>query len=104
MIKKKEITFPNGNRAQLVRPLTGTRAADILKKLGIEQPEALIMIIGGADNVDGSLNLLLVQLFSRGIARIAAETGAMIIDGGTRAGVMELMGLGVADRGRKSIL
>jgi len=47
---------------------------------------------------------LLVQLFSRGIARIAAETGAMIIDGGTRAGVMELMGLGVADRGRKSIL
>jgi hypothetical protein len=104
MIKKKEITFPNGNRAQLVRPVTGTRAADILKKLGIEQPEALIMIIGGADNVDGSLNLLLVQLFSRGIARIAAETGAMIIDGGTRTGVMELMGLGVADRGIKSIL
>ncbi|MCK5014984.1 MAG: DUF4231 domain-containing protein, partial [Candidatus Omnitrophica bacterium] len=104
MIKKKEIKFPNGNRAQLVRPAAGTPAADILKKLGIEQPEALIMIIGGADNVDESLNLLLVQLFSRGIARTAAETGAMIIDGGTKAGVMELMGLGVADRGGRSIL
>jgi len=104
MLKKKKIKFPNGNRAQLVRPAAGTPAADILKKLGIEQTEALIMIVGGADNVDESLNLLLVQLFSRGIARIAAETGAMIIDGGTRAGVMELMGLGVADRGGKSIL
>ena len=104
MIKKKEIKFPNGNRAQLVRPAAGTPAADILKKLRIEQPETLIMIVGGADNVDESLNLLLVQLFSRGIARTAVETGAMIIDGGTRAGVMELMGQGVADRGRKSIL
>ena len=104
MIRKKDIKFPNGNRAQLVRPPSSTPAADILKKLGIEQPEALIMIIGGADNVDESLNLLLIQLFSRGIARTAAETGAMIIDGGTRAGVMELMGQGVADRGGKSIL
>ncbi len=34
------------------RTLTaGTSASDILKKLGIEQPEALIMIIGGTANV-----------------------------------------------------
>ncbi len=104
MLKNKEVKFPSGNRAQLVRPAAGTPAADILKKLKIEKPEALIMIVGGAANVDKSLNLLLVQLLSRGIARTAAETGAMIIDGGTRAGVMELMGQGVADRGRKSIL
>ena len=104
MMKKKEIKFPNSNRAQLVRPAAGTPAANILKKLGIEQPEALIVIVGGAANVDESLNLMLVQLFNQGIARIAAETGGMIIDGGTRARVMELMGLGVADRGGKSIL
>jgi len=45
MIKKKEIIFPNGNRAHLVRTAAGTPAADILKKLGIEQPEALIIFM-----------------------------------------------------------
>lgn len=101
---KKEILFPNGNRAQLVAPLAGTNAADILNALGIEQPQALIMITGGAAGLDEALKSRLVQLFSRGIARAAADTGALIIDGGTQAGVMALMGQGVADRGRKSTL
>jgi len=39
MIKKKEIKFPNGNRAQLTRPAGGTLAADILKKLKIRKYE-----------------------------------------------------------------
>jgi len=46
----------------------------------------------------------LTQLFSRGIARAASETGALIIDGGTKSGVMGLMGQGVAEREHKSIL
>ena len=33
MIKKKEIKFPNGNRAQLVRPAISTPAADNKIKL-----------------------------------------------------------------------
>ncbi len=101
---KKEIIFSNGNRAQLVAPLAGTNAADILNALGIEQPKALIMITGGAAGLDEALKSRLVQLFSRGIARAAADTGALIIDGGTQAGVMTLMGQGVADRGRQSVL
>lgn len=108
--KKTEITFPNGNRAQLVAPPAGTDAADILNALGIEQPEALIMITGGAANLDrdmkanDELRSRLVQLFSRGVARAAVDIGALIIDGGTHSGVMALMGQGVADRGRKSSL
>jgi hypothetical protein len=107
---KKEILFPNGNRAQLVAPPAGTKVADILHALGIEQPKALIMIFGGAAGLDDAiksdeaLKSCLTQLFSRGIARAAANTGALIIDGGTQSGVMALMGQGVADRGRKSVL
>ena len=107
---RKEIRFPNGARAQLVTAQAGAEAADILKTLGIEQPEALIIVVGGAAGLDEimksdeALKSCLTQLFSRGIARAAANTGALIIDGGTQSGVMALMGQGVADRGRKSVL
>jgi hypothetical protein len=108
--KKTEITFPNGNRAQLVTVPAGAEAADILDALGIEQPEALIMITGGAASLDrdmkanDELRSRLVQLFSRGVARAAVDVGALIIDGGMHSGAMALMGQGVADRGRKSVL
>jgi hypothetical protein len=107
---KKEILFPNGNRAQLVAPPAGAEAADILKTLGIEQPEALIIVVGGAATLDDAiksdevLESCLTQLFSRGIARAAVKAKALIIDGGTQSGVMALMGQGVADRGRESPL
>ncbi len=107
---KKEILFANGNRAQLVAPPAGTKAADILKTLGIQQPKAVIIVTGGAGGLDKDmesdeeLRSRLVQLFSRGIARAAVDADALIIDGGTQSGVMALMGQGVADRGQKSIL
>jgi len=107
---KKEIIFPNDNRAQLVTAPAGAEAADILKTLGIEPPEALIIVVGGAATLDDAiksdevLKSCLTQLFSRGIARAAVKAEALIIDGGTQSGVMALMGQGVADRGRKSVL
>lgn len=101
---KKEILFSNGNRAQLVATPAGTPAASILKALDIERPKALIMLVGGAGGLDESLKPPLVQLFSRGIAHAVADRNALIIDGGTQAGVMAMMGQGVADTGRNSIL
>jgi hypothetical protein len=100
----KKITFPNGNCAQLVVPPAGTPPASILKALGIGQPKALIMVAGGAGGLDETPKPRLVQLCSWGIARAAVEMGAIIIDGGTQAGVMAMIGKGVADRGRKSVL
>src|SRR5256885_14116781 len=102
--RNQQIIFPNGNRARLVVAPADAKAADILRELGLERPPALIMISGGADQLDESLKSHLEQLFSRGIARAAAECRALIIDGGTQSGVMALMGEGVADRGRKSSL
>ncbi len=61
-------------------------------------------MIGGADSLDEKVSLRLIQLFGRGIARAAADLKATIIDGGTEAGVMKMMGQGVADRGFKSTL
>jgi hypothetical protein len=101
---KKEILFSNGNRARLVAPPADMPAASVLKALDIEQPEALIIIAGGAAGLGESLKPRLAQLFGQGIAWAAADMHAMIMDGGTQAGVMAIMGQGVADQGRRSVL
>jgi len=87
-----------------VTPHARTPAASILEALDIEQPKALIMLVGGAAGLDESLKPRLAQVFSRGIAWAAAEMHAIIVDGGTQAGVMAIMGQGVADQGRQSVL
>jgi len=100
----KEIPFPNGNKAKLITTTADAAADEILSSLNIEKPKALILIFGGASGLDESLKPRILQLFSRSIARAAIKTGAVIMDGGTKAGIMEIMGQAVADQGRKSIL
>ena len=72
--------------------------------LTIPQPKALLIVIGGANNLDESTKATLFPLFSNGIAATAAEIGALIIDGGTKSGIMELMGQGVAEQEHQSVL
>ena len=79
----------------------GAAAPTILEALDIQPPKALILLSGGAADLEKALKPRLFQLFSRGIARVAVDSGALIIDGGIQAGVMEMTGQGVADRGRK---
>lgn len=94
--KIQEISFPNGNRALAVSSLPGAPVASIVQALGIPQPRSLIMIAGGAAQMGEQDRANLVRLFSDGIASIAATHHALVIDGGTQSGVMELMGQGVA--------
>src|SRR6266571_4023993 len=101
---KQQITFPNGNKAWVVTPAKNASYTEIIQELDIQHPKALLMISGGAANMDESEKNALAPLFSDGIASIAAEMEAMIIDGGTQAGVIELVGLGVAEQGRQSEL
>ena len=99
-----EEIFPNRNKARLVKVTLDAEAAEILDKLGLKQPKTLILLAGGGDELDKQLIPSITQLFSRGIARAAIDAQALIIDGGTKSGVMEIMGQGVADRGYKTPL
>lgn len=94
----KEVTFPNGNQAKLIQVERNAEPAGVLRLLEIQNPGAVIMIAGAAGSLDQGIRSRLLQLFSRGIARAAIKRGAVIIDGGTQAGVMDLMGRGVAER------
>jgi hypothetical protein len=103
-IKKEPILFPNNKRATAVFPASDASTADILSALDLKAHKTVILLIGGADNIDEKLMRRLIQLFGRGIARAAANANAVIIDGGTQSGVMAMMGQGVADRGSKCSL
>ncbi len=99
-----QITLDNGDLAYAVVPPRTEKYVEILKALPIPQPKALLIVIGGAKNLDESTKATLLPLFSNGIAATAAEIGALIIDGGTKSGIMELMGQGVAEQEHQSVL
>ncbi len=99
-----EMHFPNGNRARWVRASPEAEPREVLRALGLSRPRSLMLLLGGADALSAELSARLQQLFSRGIARAAVETGALLLDGGTQSGIMALIGQGVAERGYRSTL
>jgi TRPM family ion channel len=91
-MKKNTITFENGNRAVVVSVPRDESAKTILDALGIPSPRAVILLFGGAAGIDESRKAHLATLFADGVTPVAAELGALIIDGGTQSGVMAMMG------------
>ena len=103
-IPTESVAFPNRHSALVLRPTANDTVQDIAGTLGLPAYQAVILFIGGANNIDKAVIPSLTQLIGRGIARAAIEVNAVILDGGTKAGVMELMGQGVAACGYRSPL
>ena len=95
-MRKNTITFANGNRAVVITAARDTSANEILDALEIASPRAVILLFGGAAGLDNSRKAHLATLFAEGVTPVAAELGALIIDGGTQSGVMAIMGEAVA--------
>ena len=94
-----EIHFANGNSARRVTVPPELDAARVIRALALPPAKSLLLLIGGADEMDPALGERLQQLFGRGLVPAAAECGALILDGGTQTGIMALIGKGVAERG-----
>lgn len=99
-LDKGEIRFPNDNRAIFVKASAKDNPAELIKALGIKKPVTVLLLIGGADELDPALNARIESLLENGLALAAADTNALIIDGGTKSGVMQLMGKVIALQGR----
>ncbi len=95
-MRKNTITFENGNRAVVITAPRDASAKAILDALEITAPRAVILLFGGAAGLDDSRKARLTTLFADGVTPVAAELGALIIDGGTQSGVMAMMGEAVA--------
>src|SRR5436309_2858472 len=95
---RQEIHFPNGNRAQAVICPVGTRVTALLHTLDVPRPKIVIMIAGGASQMNGELSSDLVRLFTHSIAQLTSSKDTLIIDGGTQVGVMAIMGQEIAQQ------
>jgi len=96
ILTKNAITFENGNRAVVITASRDASAKAILDALEIASPRAVILLFGGAAGLEDSRKTRLATLFAEGVIPVAAELGALIIDGGTQSGVMAMMGEAVA--------
>jgi predicted Rossmann-fold nucleotide-binding protein len=76
----------------------------MLGKLELETPRPVIIVSGGATDLDPGIAPRLRHVLTRGVARAAAQVGALLIDGGTRVGIMELTGQAVAALGHQTPL
>src|SRR6059058_4401392 len=95
-MRKNTVTFENGNRAVVITAPRDAGAKAILDALEITSPRAVILLFGGAAGLDDSRKAHLTTLFADGVTPVAAELGALIIDGGTQSGVMAMMGEAMA--------
>ena len=65
---------------------------DCLKEMGLTEPRATLVVVGGASGLDAKQQTQLEGLFHRVLAPLAEEMQLYVVDGGTDAGVMRCMG------------
>jgi hypothetical protein len=102
--EKKPVLFANGRSAEIFHGKQTLDTAEIFKALDISGSQAAIIVGGSREAFNPRLKNRLTDLISRGVAQAAAECDAILIDEGTSTGVSEIVGQGVADRGRKTKL
>lgn len=73
---------------------------EIVASLGLRPPAALLMLSGGAGAMSADDYIRVTRLIADGVARAAARARAVVIDGGTQSGVMQMMGEALAAAGR----
>jgi SLOG in TRPM, prokaryote/SMODS and SLOG-associating 2TM effector domain 1/Protein of unknown function (DUF4231) len=95
---------PSHGSSRIVHESGSDSAADLIKALDLSSPRPVIIVSGAAAELESAVKPRLRHLFTRGVARAAAQVGALIVDGGTHCGVMEIMGAAVAELGHRSPL
>jgi hypothetical protein len=91
-VKSFVYAFPNKHTAQVIRVYQLAELSSALRELGIDYPRPTVVLVGGASGVSSDELTHLHQFFVKVLAPLAESAGAAIIDGGTDAGVMRLMG------------
>ena len=94
-----EVAFPDGSEARAVRVRRSEGLPSALRELGLGRPRPVLVLVGGAGGLDGADMARLRPLFTEVLVPLAESLGASVVDGGTDAGVMRLMGRARAEGG-----
>ncbi len=90
----------NGQKPHLLRIREMIDIARISTSMIPPQPKVALIIAGGTEPLTPRLKNRLTDLLSRGVAQAAVDCNAILLDDGMKAGISEIVGQGVADRGR----
>lgn len=93
MSSSLDLTFTNGRTAQAIQVQIRSELPTALDEIGLHGSAPVLVIVGGASNLSASDYQRLENLFVNLLAPFAEELGMVVVDGGTDAGVMQLMGL-----------
>jgi hypothetical protein len=86
------IGFQGRQTATAVRVDQPSDLSAALAALGLHAPRLVVVLVGGAGLMDVRDLERLRPLFERGLVPVAERLGVVVIDGGTDAGVMHLIG------------
>ena len=95
-----EVSFDSRNRAALVAARPGDDARRLVGAVGLGgmTGRPVILVCGGADELQGEERERAAGLVGPSVASAAALADAVVIDGGTAAGVMKLVGAARSER------
>ncbi|BAB77940.1 hypothetical protein ACN23B_07865 [Anabaena sp. FACHB-709] len=82
----------SSNQAAAVTVSETAELPEALEQLGLSNSRPVLVIVGGASQTSEADFLRIQSLFVEVLAPIAQSLGAYVVDGGTDAGVMRLMG------------
>lgn len=87
-----ECQFSNGQRASVLYATDAMSYSQVLSMLGLHSPTANLVVIGGASNMSSESLQRLSAVFEMVLAPLVQELGITVLDGGTDAGVIQMMG------------
>lgn len=87
----RQISLKRGGTASAANISSDDEIQQALDELGIPSPKPTIVLVGGAGGI-GFLEKFPMRKAVGIVAQLAEETGAVVVDGGTQAGIMTEMG------------
>jgi len=87
-----KVNFANGAVAQAIEILAEGDLPIAFTEMGLQDKRPVLVAIGGASLISDEDFVRLQRLFTEVLAPLAKDLGCYVVDGGTDAGVMKLMG------------
>jgi SLOG in TRPM, prokaryote len=99
-----KLNFDNGQTALATQVEQQAQLPYALEEIGLGGSRPVLVVVGGASNISEADFLRIQRLFVEVLAPIAETLGAYVVDGGTDAGIMQMMGVARTQIGAKFAL
>jgi hypothetical protein len=93
------LEFGDGHAARVARPRQLADVTAAVAALGLRGQGPVLVVVGGAAGLDEGGKERLFSLFSHALLPVAVAWQAVVVDGGTDSGVMQLLGRARAEAG-----